>query len=353
MHYLSHWPADCLLLIADQLSKYGSLSSLARTSKRMYLLLNPHLFRRAVKSRGATAALWWAIRIGNLTETRFALEAGAYLDAKEDEVSRHGYCVASEALKSRYHMSQLWNNRKYFGWKVDPRVVDSRLDDYRPLILLLLDSDADIHGRDGRGWMSLHQAAWLSDEEMVRVLVETGADITLPSDEGTTPLHLAAFRGHVEAIRFLLERGADINGCKKFPSTPFPHAAREGFHEATAFLLEKGYEVDAIDWGEQTPLHSVVWSGACRPIEDIIQLLIDKGAEIEAVDAKGMTSLQKAVAFGYSIEVIDCLVANRAKVEVRDLDGRNLPQLGWKHRNYSIAERFARRSAQSTNRASR
>jgi hypothetical protein len=150
---LSEWPADCLLLIADQLPKDRDLSALARTSQRIHSLLNPYLYRRAVQSRGATAALWWAIRIGSLTATRNALEAGADLDAKEDDYS--AACVVSRALEARHSTRGIWSNRKYFGWKVNPRVVDSVLDEYHSLVLLLLDSGADIHERGRQGWTLL------------------------------------------------------------------------------------------------------------------------------------------------------------------------------------------------------
>lgn len=145
MRRLSEWPVDCLLLITDQLPKDRDLSALARTSQRLHSLLNPYLYRRVVRSRGATATLWWAIGIGSLTATRYALEAGADLDAKIDDFS--AACVVSRALEARHRTRGIWSNRKYFGWKVDPRVVDSVHDEYRFLVLLLLDSGADIHDR--------------------------------------------------------------------------------------------------------------------------------------------------------------------------------------------------------------
>ncbi|KAJ5690028.1 hypothetical protein N7462_004420 [Penicillium macrosclerotiorum] len=350
MSYLSECPADCLLLIADKIPKDRDLSALARTCLRIHSLLNPYLYRRAVQPRGPTPALWWAIRIGSLMATRYALEAGADFDAKEDDYSAD--CVVSRALGARHSTRGIWDSRKYFGWTVDPRAVDSLLDEYRCLILLLLDSGANIHGRSRQGWTPLHKAAWLPDEEMVQVLVGRGADITLTSDDGTTPLHLAAFSGNVEVIKFLLEKGADIHAQRKDSGTPLHQAAREGCLDAAAFLLENGAKVDARDGSGQTPLHSVVWSGIVKPIQKIVQLLLDKGADIEAVDGKAMTPLQKAVAFGYSEEVIDCLLANGANVKVIDRDGRDLLQLGWKHHHYKFARRFARRSARIKKRTS-
>lgn len=351
MRHLSEWPADCLLLIAHQLPQDRDLSRLARSSRRMHSLFNPYLYRRAIQSRGATRGLWWAIRIGSLTAARYALEAGADLHAKEGDYSAD--CAVVRALEDRDRARNIWNNRMHFGWKVSPHVVDGLLDQYRRIILLLLDSGADIHERSRQGWTPLHKAAWLRDVEMVRVLVERGADITLTSDHGGTPLHLGAFSGHVGVMRYLLEKGADIHSRKKCSSTALHEAAQQGCLNAVAFLLENGAEVDARDENGQTPLHAAVWSGILRPIEKVVQLLLDNGADIEALDAKGWTPLQRAVTRGYSDKVVDCLIANGANAEVRDREGRNLSQLGQKHCRPKFARRFARRSDRIRNRGSR
>ncbi|MFP3023713.1 MAG: ankyrin repeat domain-containing protein, partial [Wolbachia sp.] len=60
-----------------------------------------------------------------------------------------------------------------------------------------------INEKDAAGCTILHQAAQVSDPEVIKLLIEKGAKTNIENKSGETPLHLAAFYGKVENVKVL------------------------------------------------------------------------------------------------------------------------------------------------------
>ncbi|KAL4884924.1 ankyrin repeat-containing domain protein [Aspergillus karnatakaensis] len=327
MRLLMNLPAECLLLIANQLSEIRDLNAFAQTTRTLHALLNTHVYRREVKSRGAEG-LWRAISLPNLEAVRHFIRAGA--DVNESDEEHAGSAALCKALESRSELMARWNNRGARGSNApDQRTYQDRMRIFRAIIEFLLDSGADVNNRGSGGERPLHRAAWLGDQEgMIELLVQRGADVAAVSARGRTALHNAAFEGTVGNLKSLLEAGADVNaGVGGMKGTPLHEAARMGRPEAVAFLLDNGAEVDARNERGETPLLTVVSFMWCRLLPDVVQQLVDAGADINAVDRRGMTLLHRAALDGDRQEIIDCLLANGARTDLEDADGRTYDEV--------------------------
>ncbi|KAK4447787.1 hypothetical protein QBC34DRAFT_381921 [Podospora aff. communis PSN243] len=76
-------PTELLLEIPHHLTSTSDLASLARTSKRLNLIINPLLYQRDVKSRNPISPFWAAER-GLIGTLRYAQAAGADLLKRRD-----------------------------------------------------------------------------------------------------------------------------------------------------------------------------------------------------------------------------------------------------------------------------
>ena len=112
---------------------------------------------------------------------------------------------------------------------------------------LLLDSGADVNGKDSDGGMPLHFAAGSGHADLVTLLLDRGADVNGKTNEGWTPLHYAADYGHANVAALLLGRGAEVNGKTKdnFGWTPLEFA--ENRKTRDILLAAKGGK----EWGKK------------------------------------------------------------------------------------------------------
>jgi ankyrin repeat protein len=83
-------------------------------------------------------------------------------------------------------------------------------------------------------------------EEVTRLL-NSGADVNGRDKEGDTALMGASFWGHLDVVKLLLEKGASVNAKIKDGQTPLMAATDQGNLEVTKLLLERGADVNAMD----------------------------------------------------------------------------------------------------------
>jgi hypothetical protein len=78
------------------------------------------------------------------------------------------------------------------------------------MVKFLVESKADINGRDKIGMTALHYAAALGSDKIVAALIEKKASVNLANDHGWTPLQLAIAFKHAATADLLLKQGGTI-----------------------------------------------------------------------------------------------------------------------------------------------
>jgi ankyrin repeat protein len=153
---------------------------------------------------------------------------------------------------------------------------------------------------------------------MVAKLIERGANVNAQTREvppsrrwlyslgdvswvdftGQTPFLRAALSGDVAAMRLLLTHGADPNRPTAAGTTPLMAAAGVNWVVAQTYT--------------ESPQSSL----------EAIQLCLDEGADVNAANAMGLTAVLGAANRGAN-DIIRLLVANGARVDAVDKEGRN------------------------------
>lgn len=173
---------------------------------------------------------------------------------------------------------------------------------------------------DGEGTL-LHLAAIHGEVDIARFLLDLGASINAKNKNNETALHIASDNNDINMAYFLLKNGANINIIK---NKKFLHmAVEQGEIKIIRFFLKVGMDINAkTTLNGQTALHMAV--GASSNIE-IVNCLLSNRADISAIDNDGETILQKAVRHG-NIEIINCLLKNGADINTISENGETILQ---------------------------
>ncbi|MEU7074635.1 ankyrin repeat domain-containing protein [Streptomyces narbonensis] len=177
-----------------------------------------------------------AARRGDADEVRAALDAGARVESRDEEL-RSPLLLAS---------------------------LGSHVEAARVLVAAGADPDA----QDRR-----HDSAWLvtgvtGNVAMMRALLPAGPDLTLRNRFGGIALIPASERGHVAYVR--------------------------------AVLRETAIDVDHVnDLGWTALLEAVILGDGGRPHQEVVELLLAAGADPELADADGVTALRHARRRGF------------------------------------------------------
>jgi ankyrin repeat protein len=118
------------------------------------------------------------------------------------------------------------------------------------LVDLLLQSGADVHGKDIEGKTAFERVIQSTLQydvpiQIVKSLVDAGADLETRHFHGCTPLSIAAIKGDPVVLQWLLEKGSQVNAPDEFGVTPLMQAAMYGHREAVEWLLRYDAEVNA------------------------------------------------------------------------------------------------------------
>ncbi|HEY3215150.1 MAG TPA: ankyrin repeat domain-containing protein [Candidatus Eisenbacteria bacterium] len=150
-----------------------------------------------------------------------------------------------------------------------------------------------VNAQDKDGGTLLMHAAYLKNEEIVRLLVERGAEVRAADKWGATALHFAARPGGRSVCELLLAKGASIDpGTRPWylhwsaHETPFDFAAGAGAADVLDLLMERGANPNggSADW---KPLCRVARHG----LRGIVERMIAAGAQVDARDINGETAL--------------------------------------------------------------
>ena len=268
---------------------------------------------------------------------------------------------------------------------------DGRLDATR----LLVDAGASLELAEANGITPLLMATLNNQLEIARLLLERGANVNVDDFWGRTPLFAAVEyrnldmnnrdqdsptdngvdRGPIlDFIGELLERGAEVNARTRDvpPSrrwlyslgdvswvdltgqTPFLRAALSGDTTAMRLLLDHGADPNLPASAGTTPLMAAAgmnwvvaqtYTVSNAALLEAVALCLELGADINATNSMGLTALLGAANRG-SNEIIEFLVANGARLDVADVEGRTpirwaegvfLAAVGAEHKPATIA----------------
>jgi len=234
---------------------------------------------------------------------------------------------------------------------------------------MLLDAGADIHKTEANSITPLLMAVETNSMDTARYLIEQGANIDTQDWYGRSPLweainvrnlyvHNDKFTNYITnrdeilgLIRTLVEAGANLDvRTKESPpirhdlleitgtlewvdftgQTPFIRAARAGDLTVMNLLLENGADplietfegtnalmaAAGINW-----VVSQTWTEGDEALLKAVQLCLDLGMDINQTNSMGLAAIHGAANRGAN-DVIELLVANGARLDIRDNEGR-------------------------------
>nr|XP_012134976.1 PREDICTED: serine/threonine-protein phosphatase 6 regulatory ankyrin repeat subunit A-like [Megachile rotundata] len=280
------------------------------------------------------------------------------------------------------------------GEKVDATTNDNytalhiAVENAKPAVVeTLLGYGAEVHVRGGKlRETPLHIAARVPDgDRCALMLLKSGAGPNLTTDDGQTPVHVAASHGNLATLKLLLEDGGDPMYKSKNGETPLHLACRGCKADVVRHLIEfvkekKGPEtatsyVNSLTNEGASALHyaaQIEPSEVATPGDDraVIRALLEGGADVslqtkqaqesafhhcalagnnevlsEMISRMSATEVQKALnrqsAVGWTplliachrghMELVTTLLANHARVDVFDLEGRSALHLAAEH----------------------
>lgn len=84
--------------------------------------------------------------------------------------------------------------------------------------------------------------------DLVMLLIDSGADILDFDEEGVTIFDMAVTYDNVDVVKFLISKGMDVNTTQRRSRfTPLMAAVCYGRVEMVEFLIEQGANIEAVD----------------------------------------------------------------------------------------------------------
>jgi ankyrin repeat protein len=164
------------------------------------------------------------------------------------------------------------------------------------LLRLLLNAGADVNAQNAEGCTALMQVAdidtrfWPSPVPALEVLLAAGARVELRDHNGATALVRAGVRGDEGVIRVLLGAGADVNVQANDGGTALHQAVHCGQDAGVLALVQAGADVNVRDGKGETPLLVAVQERA----DEALRALLAAGADFQVQDADGNNALDRA-----------------------------------------------------------
>ena len=320
-------------------------------------------------------ALMFAARIGNEAIVDALLAAGAEVDARTRigseprwvlPNSRAGFGFGKGIIRGGLPEDR--GMRPFRSGGLTPLLYAAR-EGHSATVARLLDAGAAIDGVEANGIAPLLMAIANDRMATATLLIERGAALDLQDWYGRSPIweavnvrnlyvHNQTFEHNVDrdgalgVVRLLLERGADPNPrTKESPpvrnhllattgtlewvdftgQTPFLSAALAGDVTVMRLLLEHGADPSIATIHGTTPLMaaagvnwvvSQTYTEGPEALLAAVQLCHELGMDVNAVNSMGITAVMGAANRG-SDEIIEYLVANGARLDVVDNEGRS------------------------------
>jgi cytohesin len=258
--------------------------------------------------RGRTP-LYWAAWTGEMEIAELLIDAGADVNAKNDE----GRTPLDLAIQNS-------------DW--------SHVRRKRTEIAALLRKHGGKTGEWLKAGESIHIAARVGHIEAVKQHLAEGADVNAKGEKGETPLHGAAFTGRMEVVELLIENGTDVNAKDEDGKTPLDHAEAEWEGDVDEVNAARNEVADLLrkHGGKTTrpniSIHDAAGARGRRGNIEAVKQHLAAGTDVDARDKEDKTPLKHAAYRGYK-EIVELLIAKGADVNAKDEDGRTA--LDWAH----------------------
>jgi ankyrin repeat protein len=255
---------ELLLLIANCLESEHSINALARTNRRLYFLLNNHLYKQNVLE-AESSVLQWAAYCGQESSAALSMAQGGNVNVRSNILPNF-----------RRPLRSIHTTPVYITQDLLSSVGASS---YTPLYI----------------------SSILGHVKVVDLLIENGAEIESPLGSWATPLQAAAHCGQLQVVRLLIAKGVTIDKLAQdnSNSTTLHIACRKGYSAIAQVLIDAGADIMARDFQLDTPLHFVLKAylenrsstGHFRAV----QWLLVSGADPHARNRNGETPFKLAM----------------------------------------------------------
>jgi ankyrin repeat protein len=130
---------------------------------------------------------------------------------------------------------------------------------------ILASDPTQVHEKTDAGDSPIHLAAWQDQPAIVLLLLNSGANVAGRGEGGNTPLHYAAKNGSVEVATVLVNRRATIDARNASGETPLVFATHGGTPES--------FEVGRLlaDHGAKLDLISAIRLGSIQHVQELLR----------------------------------------------------------------------------------
>lgn len=185
---------------------------------------------------------------------------------------------------------------------------------------ILLSHDAEVCPRDNDSFTPIHRACMFNRHEVVNAIMIKGGDINTKTKDSMTPLILACWKGHLETVDFLLSSGAQISQVDNLMRNALHWAVENAHLQVLLYLLKKcdSSMLEAMDFAEQTIMHYASKLGNIA----ILQALIHQTCKLDVRDKDGRTPLHLAAESDNEAAVEVLYHASTSELNDGDSDGQ-------------------------------
>lgn len=230
----------------------------------------------------------------------------------------------NDLIRILYQMGADLNARhSYFGDTYLIEALDNgKLNSARTLIELGADVNLKTKKRSAGDYEYRFEAAplyWatkLGNMELINILVSHGAKIQdniLEQSYERSYADIAAVEGHLEVLKYFLNHKVSLQ------QNSFTAVARKGHCEILEYLVkDKGVNVETTETTGRNALCEAVMQNKI----DSVKCLLRLGANVNWEGQHGETPLEFAIGYGASIEILEILIHDGAKLDHKNKWGQ-------------------------------
>lgn len=277
------------------------------------------------KDANGGTALHAASGRGMLHATKFLLEMGANIEARDDfGLTPLLIAIGHQNLEVVEMLLYSGADINARGIKGDTALINSTRSSDLALMHLLSKYNVDITATDYDGRDALHAAVGSFDgPDAAEILISMGGDVMLADNSGTVALQLA-MENKAISESWILEH---------LPEKDTVRSLRFGYLLNTACFHSKQLVVkELLTRASESAIHEYInhrssigtplYTAALVGELEIISVLIDRGVEINTVGGPKGTALMAACEMG-NIEGVKLLLRKGAKLEIETINGRS------------------------------